>query len=60
MHLLPLRLEEGRDTALPVNAKVVARSFRYMRRKPTIMAYRTPQGRQHSTAGIRKNCVVLS
>jgi len=31
--------EEG---ALPVNAKMVARSFRYMRRKPTIMAYRTP------------------
>lgn len=31
--------EEG---SLPVNAKMVARSFRYMRRKPTIMAYRAP------------------
>ena len=27
-----------------MNAKMVARSFRYMRRKPTIMAYRTPTG----------------
>merc|ERR550532_1985653 len=32
-------VEEG---SLPVNAKMVARSFRYMRRKPTIMAYRAP------------------
>ena len=29
---------------MPVNAKMVARSFRYMRRKPTIMAYRAPTG----------------
>jgi len=29
---------------LPTNAKLVARNFRYMRRKPTIMAYKPPKG----------------
>jgi len=31
------------DDSLPANAKMVARSFRYMRRKPTIIAYKPPK-----------------
>ena len=31
---------------LPANAKLVARNFRYMRRKPTIMAYKPPEGKK--------------
>ena len=39
--------KEGRedDGGLPANAKLVARNFRYMRRKPTIMAYKPPKGK---------------
>lgn len=33
------------EDTLPPNAKMVARSFRYMRRKPTIIAYKPPKGR---------------
>ena len=32
------------EESLPANAKMVARNFRYMRRKPTIMAYKPPKG----------------
>ena len=35
---------ETPGTNLPANAKLVARNFRYMRRKPTIMAYKPPEG----------------
>ena len=28
----------------PAEVKMVARSFRYMRRKPTIIAYKPPEG----------------
>jgi len=31
------------EDTLPPNAKMVARSFRYMRRKPTIIAYKPPK-----------------
>ena len=34
------------------DAKVVARTFRYMRRKPTIISYKPPEGRKKGT-GIR-------
>ena len=29
------------------NAKMVARNFRYMRRKPTIMAFPAPKGKKY-------------
>ena len=37
----------GEHNATTVNtseAKIVARTFRYMRRKPTIIAYKPPEG----------------
>ena len=39
---------ETPGTNLPANAKLVARNFRYMRRKPTIMAYKPPEGKRGS------------
>ena len=59
-HSTALCRRPGEDESLPVNAKQVARSFRYMRRKPTIMAYRTPAGKHPGVivspwdAGIRR------
>ena len=42
----PPRVVAGREEdTLPANAKIVARSFRYMRRKPTIIAYKPPKGK---------------
>ena len=38
--------ESGPGANLPANAKLVARNFRYMRRKPTIMAYKPPEGKK--------------
>ena len=38
--------EDDNSTGLPANAKLVARNFRYMRRKPTIMAYKPPKGKK--------------
>ena len=38
----------GEHNATTVNtseAKIVARTFRYMRRKPTIIAYKPPEGK---------------
>ena len=37
--------DEDSAAQLPANAKLVARNFRYMRRKPTIMAYKPPKGK---------------
>ena len=39
-----LARKPGEEAALPAHARHVARSFRYMRRKPTIMAYKAPSG----------------
>ena len=36
--------QQREEESLPANAKMVARNFRYMRRKPTIMAYKPPKG----------------
>ena len=32
------------DDGVTMDAKMVARSFRYMRRKPTILTYQPPKG----------------
>ena len=48
---------ETPGTNLPANAKLVARNFRYMRRKPTIMAYKPPEGKK---GVIAKHCERLA
>ena len=44
---------------LPANAKRVARNFRYMRRKPTIMAYQPPKGKMMLLVLIRVKKILL-
>ena len=42
------KLKSDEEEALSKEAKTIARSFRYMRRKPTIISYKPPEGKfQH-------------
>ena len=43
----------GSGSTVP-EAKIVARTFRYMRRKPTIISYKPPEGKE--SKGFEFNC----
>jgi hypothetical protein len=38
------KLKADEEEALSKEAKTIARTFRYMRRKPTIISYKPPEG----------------